>query len=413
MNLAAIAWKNLWRQKRRTILTLVSIAFGGFLAILMTSMQDRSWANFIDTAARMGGGHVRVQHPEYIETPSLKYSVVDTKNIRDLAAADPDVEVAVERIFGHVMLSTATDSFGGALIAYDPAAETPETFSFIEGLKEGALFETSTDKGIVLGKRLAENLGVGLGKKVVYTMMDKEGEIVAGLGRVSGLIGTGADSMDGALVLLPIDVVRETLGYGPDEATNVGVFLSDSRRSHAVAARLAAALPDTVAPLTWSEARPDIATFIQMKVGGAIAMEIIIGLLILAGIFNTLFVSVMERVREFGIMLAIGWSPRQVFGLVMFESLWLALIGLVATGAISYFPYKSLSENGIDMTEVYAGQDAVEVSGIGFDMTLAVGIYPESLVVILAAIVLATLTAGIYPAWKAGRVDPVDSIKLV
>lgn len=415
MKLANIAWRNLWRQKRRTILTLISIAFGGFLAILMTSTNDRAWADFIDTAARMGGGHVRIQHPDYIESPSLKKSVGGIAALRTLAEADPQVETVVERINGQVMLSTATDSFGGALIAYDPAAETEDTFSFMEGLKEGEMFKTSGDPGIILGKKLAQNLGVEMGGKVVYTMMDKNGEIVAGLGRLSGIIGTGAGSLDSSLVLLPIDVVREALSYEPDEATHVSVFLRDSRRSDGVVGRLTPQLPKGTTAYTWSDASPDIASFIAMKVGGAIFMELVIGLLILAGIFNTLFVSVMERVREFGIMLAIGWSPAQVFKLVMWESLWLALVGLVLTAVITWYPYNYLSENGIDLTEVYAAQDsgAVEISGVGFSMVMKIGIYPESAVVIVLSILFATLAAGLYPAWKAGRVAPVDSIKLV
>jgi len=413
VNLALIAWRNLWRQKRRTILTLISIGFGGFLAILMTAMQDQSWADFIDTAARLGGGHVRIQHPDYLETPSLKKTVTGTTELRALAEADPDVGVVVERIFGQVMLSTATDSFGGAMIAYDPTIETAETFSFLDGIKQGSMFETTKDPGIILGKGLAANLGVEMGGKVVYTMMDKNGEIVAGLGRLSGIIGTGAGSLDGSLALLPIDVVREALGYAPDEATHVSAFLPDGRNSDAVARRLNKQLSEGVTAKTWADAQPDIAGFVAMKIGGAIVMEIIIGLLILAGIFNTLFISVMERVREFGIMLAIGWSSAQVSALVMIESAWLALIGLLLTGAVTWFPYKSLHENGIDMSAVYATQDALEISGVGFDTTLHVGIYPESLAVILVCIVVATLAAGIYPAWKAGRVPPVESIKLV
>jgi ABC-type lipoprotein release transport system permease subunit len=412
MNLASIAWRNLWRQKRRTILTLVSIAFGGFLAILMTAMQDKSWSNFIDTAARLGGGHVRVQHPEYIETPSLKYSVQNTAELVAIAEADPGAEQVVTRIFGPAMISTATDSYGAGLIAYDPATETEDTLSFLGGVAEGAMFETSRDKGVILGARLAQNLGLTLGGKVVYTLMDKNGEIVAGMARLTGLIKTNADSLDSSLMLLPLDVVRDALGYAPDEATHVSVFLRDSRDSDEVAARLTERLPTSAATLTWAQAQPDMASFIGMKVGGGIAMEIISGLLILAGIFNTLFVSVMERIREFGIMLAIGWSPRSVSALVMLESAWLALIGLALTCAITWFPYRSLAANGIDMSAVYGSQN-VELSGVGFDTTLAVGIYPESVVAILLAILLATLTAGLYPAWKAGRVPPVESIKLV
>jgi ABC-type lipoprotein release transport system permease subunit len=412
MNLARIAWRNLWRQKRRTILTLISIAFGGFLAIIMTAMQDRSWADFIDTAARMGGGHVRIQHPDYLETPSLKKTVTGTAELREMAMADARVDRVVDRIFGQVMLSTATDSFGASLIAYDPQAETDDTFRFLDGLSAGTMFTSSRDPGIILGTKLAQNLGVEMGGKVVYTMMDKNGEIVAGLARLSGIVGTGAGSLDGSLALLPIDTVRDALGYAADESTHVALFLRDGRDSDAVAATMAPQIGPERRALTWSDAQPDIAGFIAMKVGGAIFMELIIGLLIVAGIFNTLFVSVMERVREFGIMLAIGWSSAQVFGLVMWESLWLALVGLVLTGAVTWFPYKALAEHGIDMTEVYASQTA-EISGVGFNMVMKIGIYPESAAVILVSILVATLSAGLYPAWRAGRVPPVESIKLV
>jgi len=130
-----------------------------------------------------------------------------------------------------------------------------------------------------------------------------------------------------------------------------------------------------------------------------------------AGIFNTLFVSVMERVREFGIMLAIGYSPRQLFKLVMWESTWLATTGIALAVAVSAWPYWYLYNNGLDLTEVYADQPT-EVAGVGFDMVMRVGMYTETGIAIAAAIILATLAAGIYPAWKAGRVEPVETIRL-
>jgi ABC-type lipoprotein release transport system permease subunit len=416
--LFVIAWRNLWRQKRRTVLTLISIAFGGFLALIMTATQDRSFSDFIDTAARLGGGHVMVQNRSYQDTPSLAWTVKHTETIRALVAKDPDVATVVDRVMGQAMLSTSSDSYGVTFIAYDPKSETPKTLSFLRGVTKGKMFDSSHDKGIVLGKRLAANLRADLGTKIVYTMVNPEGDVVAGMGRLTGVIGTGAPSLDAALCLLPIDVVRESLGFAPDEATHVSAFLSDSRKSLAVAYRLneqlrAGAVPEDGedVALTWDQVQPDLKAFIGLKVGGARVMEIIIGLLVAAGIFNTLFVSVMERVREFGIQLAIGWSPFQIFRLVMWESLWLALVGLLGAGAITAWPYHHLGQTGIDMSKSFG--DASEISGVGFDMVMRVGIFPENAVIIACAILLATLAAGLYPAWRACRVQPVESIKLV
>ena len=192
-----------------------------------------------------------------------------------------------------------------------------------------------TRKASCSATRLAANLGVTLGKKVVYTMTDKRGQIVEGLARVSGIVRTGAPSVDGGLCLLPIDTLRRVLGYAANEATEVAVFIRDQRRSDEVAARLGARLDGDAVALPWYETQAGLAGFIAMKVGGANFMKILIAVLIAAGIFNTLFVSITERMREFGIMLAIGYSPRDIYEMVMLESLWLGLVGLTIGTAIT------------------------------------------------------------------------------
>jgi ABC-type lipoprotein release transport system permease subunit len=309
------------------------------------------------------------------------------------------------------MLATAGQSYGAAFIAFDPEAEDESTLSVIEALSQGAMFASSRDRGIVLGAKLAENLDVGLGRKVVYTLTDKQGEIVQEAARVAGIVRTGAPSVDAGLCLLPIDRLREVLGYGPDEAVQVAVFLDDQRRADDVAARLDAASGARASALPWHRLQPDLAGFIALKVAGAWFMEVVIMVLVAAGIFNTLFVSVMERMREFGIMMAIGFSPARLFGLVMFESLWLGLVGLALAVAVTAGPYTYLARTGIDLTAM--GAAGTEVAGVAVTTVMRVGIYPENAAIIAAAALLATLLSGLYPAWKAGRVEPVDSIRLV
>jgi ABC-type lipoprotein release transport system permease subunit len=410
--LAAMAWRNLWRNRRRTLVTLVSIAFGGFLAVIFTAMQDRSFADFIDTAARLAGGHVTLQHPEYLDRPTLDRTVAESERLREIALAHGGIRRAVPRVTGQVMLATARNAYGAIFIAYDPASEDESTFSLAEGLTEGRTFVTSQDKGIILGKRLAENLGVGIGKKVVYTLMDRSGEIVAAMDRVVGVVETGAPSLDAGLCLLPVDRARAVLGYDREESTLVGLSLSDSRDSASVARQLRSELGADTAAVTWDEAQPQLAGFIAMKVGGGRVMEIIIMILVAAGIFNTLFVSVMERMREFGIMMALGYSSGQLFRLVMWESVWLGTLGLVASALFTVGPYSYLAKTGIDVAAMTGGE-AMEVAGSGFEPILRVGIYPENLLIIAVAIMLATMAAGLYPAWRAGHVVPVESIRLV
>jgi ABC-type lipoprotein release transport system permease subunit len=407
-----MSWRNLWRHRRRTLLTLSSIAFGVMLAVLFTGMGDSNWSAMIQLAARLGGGHVTLQHPEHLDAPTLSRTVREVEQLRAAALGDRDVVRVVTRISGNLMLATASQNYGAAFLAFDPDDEDASTLSLLEALSEGELFPSTRDGGIILGQRLAENLDAGLGRKVVYTLTDRSGEIVQEAVRVSGIIRTGAPSVDAGLCLLPIDSLRKVLGYQPDEAVQVGVFLRDHRDADAVARRLGESLGERVAALSWHQLQPELAGFITMKVVGARFMEVIIMILVAAGIFNTLFVSVMERVREFGIMLAIGFSPARLFALVMCESLWLGLVGLVLAAAVTAGPYYYMATVGIDMSGLM-GAGSSEIAGVAVSSIMHVDIFLENLVMIASAALVATLLSGLYPAWHAGRVAPVESIRLV
>ncbi len=418
--IAVMAWRNLWRNRRRTLITLSSIVFGVCLSVLFTAMQDYNWADMINLAARLGGGHVTVQHHEYLDTPSLTRTVRNAGRLADLASQDPRVERAVARISGQAMLATAGESYGAAFLAFDPAHEDVETLSLLEAIEDGDVELEGRTTGILLGTQLASNLGAEVGDRVVFTMTDKEGEIVSGLARLAGIIRTGSPSVDNGLALLPLSRVREVLNYGNDEATQVALFVGDQRDSASVARNISALIRENLgddvaiqlASLPWDKVQPELATFIAMKVGGAVFMEIFIAILVAAGIFNTLFVNVMERLREFGIMLAVGFSQGVLFRLVMLESLWLGLVGLAAAFVVTAGPYLYLKKTGINMA-AYLGEGGADVAGVAISSTLRVGIYVEHAIAIAVLALLATLLAGIYPAWRAGRVSPADTIRVV
>lgn len=411
-NLASMAWRNIWRNRRRTLLTLSSIAFGVTLAILFTGLGDQNWREMIDLAARLGGGHVSIQNVEYLDSPLLRHSVRGSAAIREEVLRDDEVRRAVTRISGQIMLSTAGQTYGAGVIGIDPSQEDAETFSLIDAIDEGEMLASSRGNQIILGRQLAKNLKVRLKSKVIYTLTDPEGEIIYGVARVSGIVTTGAPTVDAGLAILPIDTLRETLGMAEGEGTQIALFLKDHREADRVAERLAGGLRTDLAILPWHRTQPELAGFIAMKVAGAQLMEMIILVLVAAGIFNTLFVSVMERVREFGIMIAIGFSPGTLFALVMLESLWLGLVGLVAAAVVTAAPYYYLSNTGIDISE-QLGVTGTEVAGVALTSVMRVGIYPESALTIALAALAGTLLSAVYPAWQAGRVAPAETIRLV
>lgn len=407
-----MAWLNIWRNRRRTLLTLSSVAFGVMLAILFTGLGDQNWREMIDLAARLGGGHVSIQNVEYLDSPMLRHSVQDSAELREQVLRDPDVLRAVTRISGQIMLSTAGKTYGAGVIGIDPSEEDVETFSLIDAIDEGEMLTSSRGNQIIIGRQLAKNLNARLKSKVIYTLTDPKGEIIFGVARVSGIVTTGAPTVDAGLAILPIDTLRETLSMADGEGTQIALFLKDHREADRVADRLSSGLPKNLAVLPWHRIQPELAGFIAMKVAGAQLMEMIIMVLVAAGIFNTLFVSVMERIREFGIMLAIGFSPATLFALVMLESLWLGLVGLVGAAIVTAAPYYFLSTRGIDISE-QLGITGTEVAGVALTSVLRVGIYPENALIIALAALAGTLLAAIYPAWQAGRVAPAETIRLV
>lgn len=413
--LSTLAWRNIWRNRRRTIITLVSIAFGTLLATLFTGLGDASYADMIDYAAKLGGGHVVIEHPDARRVPSFGKTVTGTDRIREALAEDPRVRAVVPRIRGSVMLATSTNNVGVVVLGIDPTVEGPSTLGFIDAIVEGEMF-TGDGEGIVVGRKLAENLDLALGNKVVFTVTDKSGEIANGLARVTGILETGAPEIDAGTCLLPLPALQRTLGYAEDEVSQIAVFLDDHRPAHAVAAHVR----ETILPrigtdataLPWDRAMPEIASFVTMKTTSTLLLELIVTLLIAAGIFNTLFVSVMERMRELGILAAIGFSFGQLFTLVLWESFWIAVCGLVTGVLLTAGPYAYLRTYGIDVAAMSGGQ-ATQVAGVTMSPILYVEIYPNHALVIVAAILLATMAAGLYPAFRAGRVSPVDAIRIV
>lgn len=410
-SLSKLAWRNIWRNRRRTLITLFGIAFGVMLAIIFTGLGDASFGQMIDYSAKMGGGHLAIQHESYEELPSLEKRVAVDATLRSEIESLPEVDHAIPRISGATMLATANNSFGAYFIAIDPQLESQETLEFLDAIGAGEGLSNEDPRGVVLGKKLAENLGLELGKKVVFTLTNADGEIVSELGRLRGVVDSGVDSIDGGLCLMTLEKARSALGYAPDEVTQLAVFVHEPRDAHAIAETLQGRLASPAVAATWDELAPELAGFIGMKRASATVMEAIIMILLAAGVFNTLFVSVMERLREFGIMSAIGFSRGQLFALVLWESFWVALVGLVAAALLTGPLYYQLHTAGIDYSKMMPA--GTEVAGVAMTETiLRVSIYPEHLAVICALVVLATLASGLYPAWRAGRVPPAEAVRV-
>ncbi len=410
MRVGKLAWRNLWRRKRRTLITAFSIAFGVLLAVTFTGTGDYAYSNMIDASANMGLGHVSVQPRGYNETPALDKRLRDAVGVRAALLDLPGVDSVYVRILGQAMFASASRNVGGAFLGVDPATETGVHNLILRSLVDGELFADPGGRGAVVGSKLAEKLNLRLGKKLVYTTTDSNGDMVSEIARVTGIFRTGESAVDGATVLLPIDALRRTLHYAADDASLVAVIVQDQRHAAAMSERIAARVGNPQREiLSWQRTQPEIAGVVAMDRSGNYISQLLVGLLVAAGILNTLLMSVLERTREFGVMLAVGMAPRTLFRLVIVESLWLALLGL-GLGVIITTPwFLYLFHVGIDFSAAI-GQD-YSAGGVLVDPVLRIRLYRESALAILMGVFALTMLSGLYPAWRAARVPPVQSLK--
>lgn len=412
ITLFKMAWRNLARKKRRTLITSFSVAFGVFLAVTFTASGDYSYTNMVNTSVTLGLGHLTIEPPGYNDTPTLAKHLENSFELREKALSVPGVTASLERIMGQVMFATGAKNIGGTFIAIDPRTETPEYNIFLRSIIEGKLFDNPAGRGILVGKKMADKLKLRLGKKIIYTMTDKNGEIVSEVSRVSGIFQTGEDTIDSSMAVLPIDHLRSTLRYGAQGASFVSIFIDDHRQ----AAHIKNQIENKIgkkghATLTWKETQSELAGLIAMDKAGNYFMQFLAGLLIAAGILNTLHMSVMERTREFGVMLAIGMSPWQVIKLIMIESFLIAIFGLLLGIIITTPWFIYMSEIGINLSKQIG--DDYSAAGVIVDPVIKFRLFKESVYYILAVIFLLTILTGLYPAFKAGRIPPVESLKTI
>ena len=412
MNLNILAWRNLWRHKRRTLITASSIAFGVLLAVTFTGAGDYFYTRLIDAGANMGMGHITLAAPDFNRAPSSKKRLQKSEQLKQHIAQLQQVKNVVARIQGQAIFASARKTIGGIFIAVSPEQENSDNNLFVRAMVSGQMLSSGTDRGIVLGVDLARKLKLELGKKVVYTTTDVNGDIVSAIARVSGLFQTGSIEIDGAIAILPVQKVQKVLGYQQDEVSILAVTLYDQRNSHRLRDKMQV-MPifENIEVLNWQQTQPDLAGMIAVDKSSNYISQLLIALLVAAGILNTMLMSVLERVREFGVMMALGLSPRNLFLLVMLESFWLAVLGLII-GVIVTIPwYVFMSQTGIDLSAAYG--DGFSFGGVLLDPVFKIQLFKESIIAILLGLFGLALLSGAFPAWRAGRVPPVESLKTI
>jgi len=405
-----ISWRNIWRNRRRTIITLSSIAFGLLLAGFFTSLSDGSYGRMIDIAASTGAGHVTIEPIDYRDHPGADKVISKSTELAGKIVSVKGVKASRIRITGQGMAASAIESTGAGFVAVEPEKETKETLFILNHIKQGKGL-SSQGPFALIGADMAKQLNLKPGKKFVLTTTDKHGQVVTILLKTAGIFSTGMSEVDKNLVIVSIGYMRDQLGYDAEDASQISIFINKRWNAKSMAEKLdPVARPYGGTALPWQILLPDLDGFMSMDMTSSFIFQGFIFLVIAAGILNTILMGVTERMREFGIMMSMGMSPGRIVLMILAETFWLAVVGIIAGLMILAPVYWYCHVYGIDLAIFMAGTDST-VGGVIFEPFIKAELVGNHIRNILAAVFVLIMATGLYPAILAARANPVETIK--
>jgi ABC-type lipoprotein release transport system permease subunit len=414
--LLQLAWRNLWRNPRRTLIAMSAIGFGYamllFVACLMAGLRQQ----MIESGTALVVSDIQVHAPAYYPNRPIHQTLGGQKgtNVSALVAtiaADPRVYAASPRVYGYGLASAADQSAGAEIIGVVPNQEQKVTVLQTQIVK-GSYLTDQMPKGIVMGDKFATTIGVGVGSEIILLTQAADGSMGNDLYTIAGIFHTGLDTMDRGLVLMSLAALQELLRLPPVRIHEVAIKLHDITEATTAAAALGVQLNKTlpVRVRAWPELVPELADYVQFNRSVTFILFFIFFLLAVIGIVNTMLMAVIERTRELGMLMAVGMRPVQVVSLIVAEAAGLAAASLVLGGAIGAPLLWYLQVHGLDLGGAI---DEFSLAGVvvgrrwyGRQDFIA---YSQAALGLSITAVLSAL----YPALRAARFRPTEALRKV
>mgnify|MGYP000123683816 CR=1 FL=1 len=400
-----LAWRNLWRHARRTWLTVSAIAFSAMLLVFMITLQLGAYDMILDISLRVFTGEMQVQREGYLDKPQMRLSIPQAATLaRDLRSAT-GLEAIGARAQGFALISSGARSYGVPVLGVEPERE--QLLSTIPRvMKEGRYLERIDAQELVLGSTLARNLKIKLGDELTLLGAGRDGSVAATVLPVVGIFETSNPVIDRQVVQMPLASFQETFSMGRD-AHLIAISGPSLRQIEDTAARVQRNLPrdQDLVLLDWERLIPGLKQIIQADMVQNWATYITLIIVVTFSIMNTFIMAVLERTREFGVMLALGATPLRIGMLLIIESMLLAFIGLVIGvvlgGSIAvYLNIHGFTFPGLKELHAQFGLPGVIHPKLSF-VSFALG---------PTVIFVFTLLASLYPALRIRKLQPIAAI---
>jgi len=403
-----LAWKNLWRNRRRTIITLAAIAFSIMLVQALHNLSYGVYAGMVDSGVKAGSGHIAVYRDGYLDSHEETLYFEDRELVDEISAIT-GVEQVLPRLYIPALAQSSRESRGVVLVGVDPQRER-QINPFLKSISRDDMIRAVDSRDAVVGERLLEELQISPGQKFVVTAQHRDGTLHSELLRVRGVVRSGMKDIDSSLILIGRERAGLLVG-SPGAVHELAVILADPDDQGTVIGQVSALLathPGTEA-VSWEQAMPNLANAIKLDYASQKFIFLIILLIVTIGVVNTLLMSVMERMREFGVILALGCKPMTLRGMIMLEALALGLFAAAIGSLLGCLATWYLVDVGINLAAF--APDTLEFGGVVFDPVIHASWNPDWMIRIAVYVVVLTLLAALYPAIKAGRITPVEGMR--
>lgn len=408
MGYLQLAWKNIWRNRRRTIITLIAIAFSVMLVQAQHNLAYGVYAGMVDSGVRAGSGHLAIYRNGYLESRDESIRFEDHDLVAQIASLD-GVEQALPRLYIPALAQSSRESRGIMLLGVDPQREKT-TNPFLKLLVAEEMIRANDSRDAVLGDRLLDELQLKPGQKFVVTAQHDDGTLHSELLRVRGVVSSGMKDIDSSLIMVGRERAAILSGY-TGTIHELAIILKKADDESALHSQISQILSQhqDIEVVTWEEAMPNLANAIKLDYASGNFIFLIILLIVTIGVVNTLLMSVLERMREFGLILALGSKPMTLRIMIMLEAMLLALLAAVIGTLLGSLATWYLVTVGINLKELVP--ETLEFGGVVFDPVIRAIWDPVWMFKISAYIIGITLLAALYPAVKAGRITPVEGMR--
>jgi ABC-type lipoprotein release transport system permease subunit len=400
-----LAWRNLWRNHRRTLIMLAAVVVGVWAMVFMTALMRGMVDDMVEDGIRVLPGYAQIHDLAYDDDPSVANSMPPPDERLRGVLESPPVVAWTARVRVPAVVSSERDMRGVTLVGVEPAGERVISFE-ADDIAQGRFIESPEDDGLVVGRRLLERLETDLGKRVVVMSQDVEGKVADRGFRVVGVFHAPLETQEERFVFSGRGVVQRLLGMG-DQVSEVAVQGSDYRNVDPLRRRLEEAVGPGLKVRTWEELDPYMGSMMAMMDGFVVVWIVVVFMVLAFGLVNTLVMAVFERVREIGLMLALGMTPRQILSQILLESTLLLALGMALGDALAWASLQPL-QGGVDLSivgqrmELWGASAVLHPSLLWSDVLLANGV-----------VLLLGLLASLSPAWRASRYEPVEAITKV